>query len=186
MAEDRARAKSAFGRASSVLLAVLSVVAVVLVVFGFLARPGKDGISRVGGHPVLTVLSGSMVPVFNPGDMVVDDRIRSGMANRLAAGDVITFHVAGSSAQLITHRIVAVKRVSHPTSPLDSVVYVTKGDANNAADVNTVAPSQVVGTYARRVPFGGYVLQSVQKKTIFFFIILIPLLYLIGSALTKR
>jgi signal peptidase len=151
-----------------------------LVVLGVVARPGHDGISRIGGHPMLTVLSGSMTPVFRPGDLIVDDAVPTGKADQLVPGEIITFHAAGSSTNLITHKIAAVKHEN------GAVAYQTRGVANNAPDPELVEPSQVVGTYRSHVPMAGYLLQAVQKKTIFFLLILLPLLYLGYAELTKR
>lgn len=178
--ESRGHRKSVAQKVASAVLGLLVVVAVLLVALGFLARPGKDGISRLAGHPILTVLSGSMTPVFHPGDMLIDDPVNRDQSTRLAAGDIITFHVPGSATELITHKIIAVKATSA------GVRYETKGVANNAPDANLVTPDQVVGTYHGHLRFGGYFLQAVQKKIVFFFLIFLPLLYLIASELKKR
>lgn len=186
-----AKQKSGRGRSIgaaivTLLLGVLITVAVLLVVLGFLARPGKDGVSRLGGHPILTVLSGSMVPTFHPGDMVVDNSLTGDETSRLAKGDIITFHEANTTGQLITHRIVAVRHEKVLGSSSGVVAYLTKGDANNVADRTPVSPNQIVGVYSRHIPYGGYFLQAVQKKVVFFFLILLPLLYLVGSEIAKR
>lgn len=172
--------------ATSALLGLLTVFAVLVLLVGIFARPGKDHISRLDGHPILTVLSGSMVPVFNPGDLVIDDPVDASQAARLVPGDIITFHVNGGSTNLITHRIVAVRHPHAAPGDPSGVLYQTKGVANNAPDPELVAPSQVVGTYTRHVRYAGYLLEGIQKKTVFFLIIFLPLLYLIGSEIAKR
>jgi signal peptidase len=177
---ERGRLSRVMRGVTSVALSALLVVAVLLVLLGIFARPGKDGISRVGGHPLLTVLSGSMVPVFHPGDMIIDNSISAAQAGRLAAGDIITFHVPGSTTELITHRIVAVKHAN------GGVVYQTKGDANNAADADPVLPQQVVGTYRGHIRFAGYALRAVRNKTVVFLLIFVPLLYLVFGWIAKH
>lgn len=167
--------------AASLLLWVLVALGALMLVLGILARPGKDGISRIFGHPVLTVLSGSMTPTFRPGDLVVDNPLSADQTRRLAPGDVITFHVSGSSTELITHRIVAVR-----PKPDNRVAYQTKGDANNVADAELVAPSQIVATYSKKVPFAGYVLRAVRTKSVFFAVVLLPFVYIAAGALLKR
>lgn len=166
---------------ASVALAALAIFAFLLVLLGVFARPGHDGVSRVGGHPMLTVLSGSMTGVFRPGDLLIDDPVSPSQANRLVAGDIITFRASSSSAQLITHKIIAVKHQAN-----GNVGYQTKGVANNAPDPELVQPNQVVGTYRLHIPLAGYLLQAVQKKTIFFLLIAIPLLYLGAAEILKR
>ena len=173
-------ARLASGAASTVLGVIIALGALTLLL-GILARPGQDGISRLFGHPVLTVLSGSMTPTFRPGDLVVDNPLPADRAGQLARGDVITFHVSGSNTELITHRIFAVRSL-----PGGQVAYQTKGDANNAPDQNLVAPAQIVGTYSQHVPFGGYILRAVRTKAIFFAVVLLPLLYVAAGALFRR
>lgn len=181
MASDSRTRLSRVGHAlSSTVLALLVLSAALTLACGFLARPGKDGINRFAGHPMLTVLSGSMVPVFKPGDMVIDDPISASQSARLVVGDIVTFHVSGSATELITHRIHALKQTD------TGVMYQTKGDANNAPDPELVAPDQIVGTYRGDVPFGGYFLQAVQKKTVSFFLVFLPLLYLVVTSIAKR
>jgi signal peptidase len=125
-------------------------VAALLITLAVLARTDASGVSRIAGHPVLTVLSDSMTPTFRAGDLLVD-RPADGPATGLAVGDAITFK-NGSDRQLITHRIVAVDR--GPTG----ISFRTQGDANNAPDVRPVAPEQVVGIYSTRIPYAGYAL----------------------------
>jgi len=175
------RTKRALSAAASIVLGALALFALLLVVLGVVARPGHDGISRVGGHPMLTVLSGSMTPVFRPGDLVMDNAVPADKADQLAVGNIITFRVSNSSStNLITHKIVAIKQQD------GGIAYQTKGVANNAPDPELVQPSQIVGTYRSHIPLAGYLLQAVQKKTIFFLLILVPLLYLGLSEIAKR
>src|SRR5699024_3412378 len=64
-------------------------------------------------------------------------------------GDVITFST--EEDLLITHRITEVKQ--------DGEVYTTKGDANNAADLDPVMSDNIVGSYTGfTIPYLGYVL----------------------------
>ena len=177
---QRSHPRRVVNAATSILLGALAILALLLVVLGVVARPGHDGVSRVAGHPILTVLSGSMTPVFRPGDLAIDDPVPTGKADQLVPGDVITFHVSGSATNLITHKIIAVKHEK------GGVSYQTQGVANNAPDPELVQPTQIVGTYRMHIPMAGYLLQAIQKKTIFFLLILVPLLYLGISEATKR
>jgi signal peptidase len=72
-----------------------------------------------------TVLSGSMVPHFSPGDVVV---VTPEPPQSLRVGQVITYNVPVAPHEPITHRVVAILR--HGEHP----VIRTKGDANDAPD----------------------------------------------------
>ena len=162
----------------TVCLAIGLATAGSLVVLAALARADHDGISRIAGHPVLTVLSDSMTPTFKAGDLVVD-RPASGPATGLHVGDAITFKT-GASGQLITHRIIAVD-----TSDTGAISFRTQGDANNAPDAQPVAPEQVVGVYSARIPYAGYALQAAHSRTGLFLLIVAPVLVLLLPAFKK-
>lgn len=104
----------------------------------------------VGGRP-LTVLSGSMVPTFSPGDVVV---VRPVEVDDLQVGDVITFQEKSGEPELISHRIIGEAFGS------DGREFVTQGDANPTADLATVKAAQVRGEVWYTVPKVGYVAKS--------------------------
>jgi signal peptidase len=96
----------------------------------------------------LTVLSGSMTGTYDIGDVVV---VRPVDPDELGVGDVITFHPAADDPALTTHRIESISVGSEGRR------FITRGDANNAADLNPVEPGQVVGEVWYSVPLVGYV-----------------------------
>lgn len=160
------------------LALVLCAGAAGLVVLAALARTDAAGVSRIAGHPVLTVLSNSMTPTFRAGDLLVD-RPASGPAERLHVGDAITFRT-GSAGHLITHRIIAVEK-----SATGAISFRTQGDANNAPDAEPVAPEQVVGVYSTHIPYAGYALRAAHSRTGLFLLIVLPLLALLLPAFRK-
>lgn len=104
----------------------------------------------VGGLP-LAVLSGSMVPVFDPGDVVV---VRPVDPTELEVGDIITFQETSGTPELISHRIIGFAFGS------DGREFLTRGDANEAADLAPVKQAQVMGEVWYIVPKVGYVATS--------------------------
>jgi signal peptidase len=125
------------------LMATLAVVGIAALALALTAVP-----AAVGGH-ALTVLSGSMVPEFSPGAMVVDKPVP---ASSLRVGDVITYAstdgVSGAPV-LITHRIVKID------SGAAGRTFTTQGDANNMADGRAVEASQIRGKVWYSVPYIG-------------------------------
>jgi signal peptidase len=145
-----------------------------LIALAVLARTDPSGVSRVAGHPVLTVLSNSMTPTFRAGDLLVD-RAPEGPATQLGVGDVITFEATRGSHALITHRIVAVE-----PNPVTGVSFRTQGDANNAPDSEPVSPEQVVGVYTNRIPYAGYALHASHSRWGLFLLIAASALFLLA------
>lgn len=173
------RSTTRVGRALGTLVATaFSACAVSLVALAVLAHTDDAGVSRVAGHPVLTVLSDSMTPTFRAGDLLVDRSV-SGPATQLSAGDVITFR-RDTSRELITHRIVAVER-----SGADGVLFRTQGDANNSPDIEAVAPDQVVGVYTHRIPYAGYAIAAARTTPGLVLLVLVPVLILLLPELRR-
>lgn len=102
----------------------------------------------VGGS-ALTVLTGSMEPKLPPGTLVV---IRPVSADQIGIGDIITFQLRSGEPAVATHRVV--QRI---VTDDGTVSFVTKGDANDAADPTPVLPIQVRGKVWYAIPYLGWV-----------------------------
>jgi signal peptidase len=81
---------------------------------------------HVLGYRTSTMLTGSMAPGIKPGDVVVTVQKP---ASELAVGDVISYQIPVEDHRVETHRVVEVK-----TNANGSIVFRTKGDANDNAD----------------------------------------------------
>ncbi|MDD5082139.1 MAG: signal peptidase I, partial [Dehalococcoidales bacterium] len=83
-----------------------------------------------------------MEPQLMTGDMVVTGPVDP---QAVVVGDIITFHHSGEVESLISHRVMAIEPVSPP-------VFITKGDANEAADPFTTPARDVVGRISFHCP----------------------------------
>ena len=105
--------------------------------------------ARAAGWSVSPVLTGSMRPTFDPGDLVVT---RSVPTDELSAGNVAVFVPPGETASY-AHRVL---RVSGPDG---ARVLRTKGDANPTADAwQTRLTAPTVPVVAFHVPRVGNLL----------------------------
>ena len=103
------------------------------------------GLVQHSGRQLLIVTSGSMVPTFNPGDVVLVEHRRP---DQLHPGMIVTFQAPGAQ-ELTTHRIVALHRMPQGT------FIQTKGDANAAPDPNLSPVTSVFGVLTGTVPWVG-------------------------------
>lgn len=175
------RSRPALRVIQRVFVALVVVLALLALALAILLRPNAQGIDELFGHPVFSVASGSMTPAINTGDLIVDNSVTSAQAATLHAGQIISFResATGANSLVITHRIVAVL-------PGAAVAYRTKGDANNAPDLSTVAPTQVMGVYTARVPCGAYVISTLHQPLTFVVLIMIPVVYLVEEEVRRR
>lgn len=97
------------------------------------------------GNRLVTITSGSMVPLFPVGAVIT---IHAAPApDALKAGQIITFKALGNGT-VVTHRIVQV--IENPGQP--GVFYQTKGDANRTPDADLAPATNVIGVAAGVVP----------------------------------
>jgi signal peptidase I len=142
---------------ATTLAAIIASLAIIAAIATHLSPKGQY---VMFGHPVMGVLSGSMSPVIRTGDLIVDNPVTATQAEHLQVGQIVSFREAPGSTSIITHRIVAVQ-VHDGT-----VSYVTKGDANNAADSPARPSSDVVGIFSSDIPRGAYILSALHRPVV--------------------
>ena len=81
---------------------------------------------HVAGYRTMTMLTASMAPEIDPGDVVVVTPLP---ISQVEPGMVISYHIPIDDRRLVTHRVLTVD-----TSPEGAVTVQTKGDANDAPD----------------------------------------------------
>jgi signal peptidase I len=135
------------------------------------------GYQTASGHWHATpVLSGSMRPGLQPGDVVVTQRVP---ISDLHVRDVIVFHPPNEAQSLTVHRIVKL-RVTKGTT-----VITTRGDANTTDDPTVTALSGTSAyRVARVVPLVGYPAVWLSGGRHGLLVIGLGGLLLIGSAVT--
>jgi signal peptidase len=128
--------------------------------FIFIASVAVTFVLAVALSPILlvpfgfrsaTVMSGSMTPTLNVGDIVIERPIEPAEAR---IGDVITFTDPKDDGRLLTHRVRSIKVKG------DEFTFTTKGDANNTEEKWHIAAKGTVGRATMSIPKVGYLLGS--------------------------
>lgn len=101
-------------------------------------------IPRVFGYEIFQIVSGSMEPAIPVGSAIY---VKACDEEVLQTGDIIAFHVEDS---VVAHRIIAMDNRERRL--------FTKGDANDAADMNPIQFEQIIGKVECVVPFIGSVM----------------------------
>lgn len=117
----------------------VTLMVVILLINGYLLAAKlifKNDLPKVFGYVQIIVISGSMQPAINVGDLLIIKEQSCYQAN-----DIITFH---SDQNLVTHRVIEVSN--------DGIN--TQGDANNVAD-EPVPLSAVEGKMVLLIPGAG-------------------------------
>jgi signal peptidase I len=114
---------------------------------------------HVFGYRTMTMLTSSMAPQIEPGDITIVTPIT---VSAVTEGMVISYHIPVGDHSVVTHRVVSVE-----SGPAGTVSVQTKGDANEAVDPWT---AQLQGDTAYQVraviPQAGHLIQALRNPTI--------------------
>lgn len=141
---------------------------------------GQGKIASVGGVTPFIVLTDSMNPTIESGDLVV---CRETDADSVREGDIIAFFdPEGSGSSVVTHRVAAIDR-----DAAGKLSFTTKGDANNTEDAAAVPAENLIGTYWFRAPGVGNVALFLQSPQGVLVCVAVPVaLLLIYDAFRRR
>ena len=127
-----------------------SIVSIIIVVIVVLCAVFLMG-SRIMGYRVFNVLSGSMAPQYNVGDLIY---VKETDPKNVQVGDPITF-VLNEDLVVATHRVVRIDA--------ENSHFYTKGDANETVDSTPVHFKNLIGVPQFAIPKLGYVLDFIQN-----------------------
>lgn len=133
------------------------------------------------GKTPMVVLSGSMSGTaedhIEAGDLII---IVKADTDKLEKGDVIAFMQEGSNA-VVTHRITNIEKDDE-----GKLLFTTKGDANNAEDLNKVKEENVIGKFKNRIPKVGEFAIFLHEPLGMVLFIAVPLLIFIIYDFIRR
>lgn len=122
----------------------------------------KEDDTHLFGFRSYIVLSGSMEPCLQVGDMVVSRQVGG---EQIETGDIITFE--DENGAIITHRVT------------DLIIkdgkryYQTKGDHNNAKDTGLIPIDNIKGKYIFKIDGAGKIITKAATPAGFMFMIFI-------------
>jgi signal peptidase len=165
-----------FSTTMTVLIAMLASAAIVVAIASHMSSQGQY---MAFGHPVMTVVSGSMSPVIDTGDVIIDGQVTPAESRHLHVGQIISFRESPGSPVIITHRIVGI----HVRKA--RVGYYTKGDANQGQDLVLRPAKNVVGVYQYSIRDGGYLLSALHQPLIIALLLVSVILFFAAAPLFR-
>lgn len=154
--EPSVPAPAQWRRAARILGRILSTAGIVTAIAAFLFLAVGP---RLFGYQTSTMLTGSMSPLINPGDVVVSV---ARPAAELKAGDVISYGIPVEDHRVETHRVIEVDRGADGT-----VTVRTKGDANPAADPWTATlQDDTVAVHTITIPYLGTAIRTLRDPLV--------------------
>lgn len=120
------------------------VLQVVTVIFLIVVVGLTSGLFR---YQAIAIISNSMVPTFQRGDVLIIEKLSEEEKESLEVGEIIAY---SNGSRVIVHRIVTIEKDSSGN------IYFTKGDANETEDDYEIYPEAIIGTANYRIPWIGY------------------------------
>ena len=139
----------------------------------------KDEVPSVGGVFPMIVLTDSMAGTFDGGSLIVCSSVN---AEDVQVGDIICyFDPAGNGTTTTTHRVQEIQRDSS-----GNISFITKGDANNAADTTPVPEDKLVGKYLFHIAGLGSLAMFMQTTPGLIIFAVLPILILVAYDVVRR
>lgn len=138
----------------------------------------EDEVPSLGGMFPMIVLTDSMYPVIESGDLILCHTLE---AEDVQVGDVITFYdPMGNGTSVVTHRVLEI------TVKDGRPQFVTKGDNNNVEDQVPVDAEDLIGIYRNRIPKAGNVAMFMQTTPGLIVCVVCPIILLVGYDMLRR
>lgn len=168
-----ARIIGAAGR--GILLATAAIMLLMTLINITAVSPQAPGLF---GYRAYTVLSDSMNPVFQAGDLIISKPVD---AQTLRKGDIITFHSSDPALynEVVTHRIVETTQYRGETA------YITAGDKTGAPDAVPAQSSHVLGQYCASIPKLGSLFHFLKTPAGYLVFLFAPLFLLMAYEVAR-
>ena len=116
------------------------------------------------GKKSFIIVSGSMIPTINIGDVVILTE-----NDNPNVYDIIGFR--DNSSTVIVHRVIDKKEID------EQIMFQTKGDNNNVADIDLVKREDIEGKYQTKIPYIGNILMFLYNN--FIIVVVLVVVFLI-------
>lgn len=155
---------------SSIVLAIIKIIciiALVLLILVLAMQRFSNNEIAVAGYRVFNVATGSMIPDYEIGDVLVVKEVDT---NTLEKGDDITYigKIGTFAGRVVTHRIVNIEENENRK------IFTTRGIANDADDPSITA-DQIYGKVIYKCILMSMLSKLANSLTAFYVIVFIPL-----------
>lgn len=155
---------------TSIVKFVISILIILVVAVIIVQRVTNNKIN-LGGYGLYTVVTTSMVPKYNVGDMIVAKKVDT---NTIKVGDDVVYlgEVDTYKDKIITHQVIQIDETSMGKE------FHTKGIANPLEDP-VVKESQIYGVVLAKSSILSFISGIVNSTYGFYFLIFVPIVIII-------
>lgn len=163
------------GTVLCVILIPILLINITLIAKSFI---NKNEVPSIGGTLPLIVLTDSMHPEIESGDLII---CNTAEADEIEVNDIISFFdPAGNGTSIVTHRVIEIVEE-------DGVIFFrTRGDNNNTEDKELVPAENLVGVYKMRIAGAGHIAMFMQSTAGLIVCVVLPIILLVGYDIIRR
>ena len=145
---------------------VITIVAITIVAIILVQRFSNNNIS-VAGYRIFTVATGSMIPVYEVGDILIAKEIRP---EEIKVDDDLVYKGKEGTFKdkVVTHRVISINEEN------GKYKIITKGIANTEQDPE-ITYEQVYGKVIYQVKSLSFISKMISNIYVFYFLIFIPI-----------
>lgn len=156
-------------------IALILVIAILLLVV--VQRVSNNNIA-LGGIRIYNVLTGSMIPKYNIGDILISKEVEP---KEIKKGDDITYisDIGTVEGALITHSVVDIRQED------GKYKFITRGIANTADDPE-ISEEQVYGKVIYKSVILSFINKIVKNVYAFYFLIIVPMAIIITKLIIEN
>ncbi len=163
------------GSVLCVILIPILIVNVTLIIKSFV---NEDEVPGIGGYSPLFVLTDSMYPEIESGDLIICKSIDPA---EIKVGDIISFFdPEGNGTSVVTHKVIEILNKDGTLS------FRTQGTNNNTPDALPVPAENLVGIYQFRVGGAGSVAMFLQTTPGLLVCIVLPVGIFVAYEMLRR
>ena len=150
----------------NVLYTLMFILVVLLLLVVVMQRVSNNTIT-LGGFRMFTVATGSMVPVYDVGDILISKEIKP---EKIKVGDDLVYlgKKGTFAGKIVTHRVNSIEKQEDGNYKI-----ITQGVANNVADPE-IDQTQVLGKVMCEIGILSFMQKMMKNVYVFYFVIFIP------------
>lgn len=150
----------------NIIYTIFFILIVLILLVAVLQRTSNNEVS-FGGYRIFVVATGSMVPKYEVGDVLVAKETEP---ENLAVGDDIVYTGKEGSFKdkVVTHQIISIEKEN------ENYKIITKGLANTGEDPE-ITQNEVMGKIVCRLGFLTVLEKMVSNNYVFFFVLFVPI-----------
>ena len=155
------------GKILYILLFILVILMLVIVIL----QRATDNSVALGGYRIFTVATGSMVPVYEVGDILIAKEIKP---EEIKVDDDLVYKGKEGSFKdkVVTHRVLSIQEEN------GTYKIITKGVANTEQDPE-ITQEQVYGKVIYQVKSLSFISKMISNIYVFYFLIFVPIAFII-------